>query len=403
VTWTAEGTLVDATTLGALAPADVLYEFDGPRVFTSVAPDGSQLLAYVCDENASGFWLLVVPTADEVIADLRAGRTALLAALDQPWVWLVERDFDGNSVSVRRITLALVPAVNLPQRGVRLTGEEALVRIRLSGKGIGRTNVPASVARRGVDAVTTGLKSLFDHVVGRESFGRPRDEFRRLYDLPVQELAFNSFEVAFGEPVEPAQGHLGIEDAAKSNAAAQKTAAGASDLLRRAIGWLEGPASKELPDDDEATSLAMLRALEKMTPPQTGLVEKVEISGSLLDRTARKPVILTRVASKRVRVAIARVTAEKEELVTLSGVISEFDKQKLSFILREIAEQLDDQKCVIDETLYDDAYDRFIDDARVVVVGRRTRGKSDPLAVIAIQPQPPANPAPTDEGSGQPS
>lgn len=392
-TWTSEGTLLDAAVLGVLEPVEVLYDFDGPRVFTTLAPDGATLLAYVCDETVLGTRLLVVPTDQKTVDDVKSGGIALFTALNQPWVWLVERDGGGSPMSVRRIRLSDVPLLNLPRPGARLTGDEALVRIRLSGRGIGRCNVPASVARRGMDAVTTGLKSIFDHIVGRESFGRPREEFRRLYDLPVREFAFNSFEVVFGEPAAPSQdhasqGHLSLADIEESNLAVQKTAEAAAELLRRAIDWAESQTDAEPPDPDDATSLAMLRALEKLTPPQTGLVEKVELSGSLFDRSARRPATLTRAASKRVRAAITKATAEKEELISLTGVISEFDKDKPSFTLREIEGQVEDQKCVIDENLFDDAFEHFVDDARVIVVGRRTRGKSEVLRVLAIQPKP---------------
>lgn len=125
MTWTDLGRLVDVATLGTLTPVDVLYEYEGPRVFTSVAPDGSQLLAYVCAESASGLWLLVVPSAEYVVSTLKSGRISLRDAFDQTQIWLVKQDLEGNNVSVRRITIDMVPTINLPQRYARLTGEKS--------------------------------------------------------------------------------------------------------------------------------------------------------------------------------------------------------------------------------------------------------------------------------------
>lgn len=356
--------------LGILDPIETLYEFDGPRVFTSRDAEGFLLLAYVCDESALGSWLLVVPTAEQTVGALKEGQVTLFEALHQPWAWLVSRDNEGKTLATHRTELSSVPERNLPQRGARLTGEGPLVRIRLSGSGIGRANVPASVARRGMDAVTTGLKSVFDFVQGRAALGRPNEEFRKLYDLPLTYVAFNSFEVAFGQP------EAGLGD--------EQTIADASELLRNAIRWVEGEGG-ELPHDD-VTSSVMLRALEKLAPPLTGLVEKVELSGSMLSRSPHRPISLTRVATKRIRAAIGSITAEREELITLHGVISQFDKVKASFTLREIAGQTEEQKCMVaDDSLYDEAFDRFVDNERVVIVGRRTRGRSEAVVVIAIQ------------------
>lgn len=104
------------TMVGTLEPVEVLVDFDGPRVFTSLAPDGAMLLAYVCDETGSR--LLVVPTDRETVDDLKSGRLALLTALTLPWVWLVDRD--GSLVSARRTTLGEVPPLNLPLARARL-------------------------------------------------------------------------------------------------------------------------------------------------------------------------------------------------------------------------------------------------------------------------------------------
>jgi len=134
VTWVSEGTPLDIAVLGALEAVEVLYDFDGPRVFKCLEPDGAPLLAYVCDETDTGTRLLVVPTNQETIEGVKSGRIALLTALDQPWVWLVERDGYDKTLSVSRIALSEVPPLNLPQPGA-LTGDTALVRIRLSGKG----------------------------------------------------------------------------------------------------------------------------------------------------------------------------------------------------------------------------------------------------------------------------
>ena len=114
-----EESVFDNNLVGSLDPVEILYEFDGFQVFTSLTPDGTLLLVYTCNEDGD---LLAVPTSQKVLDDLKSGQIALLNALRQPWVWSVGYD----RKTVRKCSWDLLPSKHLPRPGVKLSGSRDL-------------------------------------------------------------------------------------------------------------------------------------------------------------------------------------------------------------------------------------------------------------------------------------
>jgi len=59
--------------------------------------------------------------------------------------------------------------------------------------------MPCSVVSLVSQSARSSLKAIFDFVCEANTVGRP-DAQRALYDLPVKQLRFASFEVGLGEP-----------------------------------------------------------------------------------------------------------------------------------------------------------------------------------------------------------
>ena len=118
--WEVQAPTVSPTRFAGLVPLDVLYDFDGPRIFTSHADDGALLLAYQCAETPDTSRFVVVPADRHDVLDLAEGRVALRAALAQPWVWIVDRRHDGTLTNAWSTSLRDVPDSVLPRAGVTL-------------------------------------------------------------------------------------------------------------------------------------------------------------------------------------------------------------------------------------------------------------------------------------------
>lgn len=105
--------------LGNLTPEEVLYDFDGPRIFTCRTPNQELLLAFLYDLHDSNHLYMVVPTNRTRIESLKSGKLSLREALEQPWIWQVEVR-DGNILLATKVELETLPEDVLPNPGVLL-------------------------------------------------------------------------------------------------------------------------------------------------------------------------------------------------------------------------------------------------------------------------------------------
>jgi hypothetical protein len=95
VDWELNATPVDVADIGNLAPSEVLYDFDGPRIFSAQSPLGD-LLCFLVDDDGAELRFIAAPTNPDILAKLKDGIRSVRDALDQPWVWFVDLGYDGQ-------------------------------------------------------------------------------------------------------------------------------------------------------------------------------------------------------------------------------------------------------------------------------------------------------------------
>lgn len=373
--WSVQGSECSIGFLGSMTPVDVLYDFDGPRIFTFQTADGDLMLAHQCDEDdeTGVARFVVVPTELAIIDQLRQGEITVRQALHQPWSWLVDRRFGGGICTAWRVSLQSLPEDALPEAGVYLSPEHApLLSVRMIGEGIGTAGVPGSVVRRAIDGATAALKALTERVLQvRRIAGRPDEDIRRFYDLPASRFAFASFEVAFKEPPPPAQ--IEAFDAERD------VLADVGELLQRGLDWATAGTEAPLAEDEDWKSV--LEALSKLVPPSHGRVEQVQMGGRLIHAAQRGPYVLSRATTKRVRNAYKRLVHD-DLPISHEGFIREFDKDKLVFMLRDSA-GMDIARCSFPEQLFDDVDTAFDQDLLVIIQGHRP-AQSQLVEVVSI-------------------
>lgn len=124
--WNVSGTLLDNDALGNLAPVEILYEYEGPRIFTA-SHCGRPVLAYEsdCDDEQRIRRLLVVPTSDRIVRELKEGMLSISDSLKQPWLHAVDQSFDGTILAIWHISAGLesVPEKYKPVEGTLLSAE----------------------------------------------------------------------------------------------------------------------------------------------------------------------------------------------------------------------------------------------------------------------------------------
>ncbi len=358
----------------SLEPVRVLYEFDGPRIFT-VSSQSGDFLAYLSTESdsTSSARYILAPTGDAMVTALEEGTRTVFEALAQPWIWIVDVGFDGQVKQGWRTSIGEIPAEMLPKPHVMLWPElEPLVSIRMIGSTLKEGQIPGSVVRRAIEGVANALKKVAELVLGDQK--RQGLTGRQFYDLPAQHFAFRSFEVSFRVP-NFKQLQLGEQEGVveqQYDAVAKK--------FSEALHWAStaDPEESAFPRID----LDLLKALERLVPPQTGAVERVELRGQLFKHLPDKRFELSRQASKKVSRALAKLRDPQEKVRSLSGLIDEFDKGKMTFTLRYTGEA--EYRCSISDELYDEVMELFmVDDERVTVTAWEASGKKT-LEVIRI-------------------
>jgi len=357
--WEPDGIPVDAGRFGEMDPEDILYEFDGPRIFSFRNPDGDLLLAYLFSEEDAISRYIVVPANPTLIEKLAHGRKSMRESLAQSWVWVVDVPFGKVPATAWKTDFLNLPNRFLPKAGLCVNpAHEPLLTVRLVGEGLGPENgVPASVITRAVSGSSKALKALVNWAAERvRAAGRPDEAIRKLYDLPANRFRIASFEVSFVSPE--------LEGEAEEVDAAHDTLLTVGKTLQQGLAWATiGDAA---PVEQTPEWIALLEALKNLAPPSHGLVQEVHVSGRMVNRTAR-PFVLTRRSTARIAQAQRAMRDLPREFATF-GVIREFDLDKASLRLRPEQEGEDFKIISVPEDMIDDAFNLFRPDQRVLVV-----------------------------------
>jgi hypothetical protein len=235
------------------------------------------------------------------------------------------------------------------------------------GASLQRTETPASVIKIAIDAAEKSLKKLSEHVLGKRSQkpGRTIRPDRKYYDLPTQQIAYGSLEIAFGPPPKTTQQDFVDETT--------EILEQMGLLLRKGLELTAR--QNELPklttSNDEEERIA-LEAVKDLAPSIQGAVDEVQISGRLVG-TDKIPTRLTRDTRKWLNQLLSP-SKQQEDHIVAEGVIREADKDRLSFTLRSLSgvhPPIADSEIVFsfEDVLLDDVMLAFEAGFRVRVVG----------------------------------
>lgn len=118
--WQVEGLETAADFFSKLRPEKVLYDFDGPAIFTSRDIFGGQLLVYLCDEDEELSRFLAVPCQDDDIVRLEEGRAPVRAVLSRSHIWIIDVRHSGVLQRAWLARQGALPEDALPRADVLL-------------------------------------------------------------------------------------------------------------------------------------------------------------------------------------------------------------------------------------------------------------------------------------------
>lgn len=346
-------------------PVDrVLYEAEYPILYLTHTRQGQRLLAYVADESQPALITLLAPISNVALGSLESGTMGVREALSASWLWLHQPGREAAHLWAIEVTE--LPDAHLPRPGTPLYPEhEPVLRTRAVGENVTLGRMPASVVAFVADATRKAFKTILDFSLSRNAEGRPTEEHRALYDLPVQQFAFGSFELSFGAPSEDLFGRDEVQ------AAAEKLTTGllwASDLRNDA----------PLPAESDEERAAILRATLLLTPPSSGPISEVQVSGRWVNGGR---VRLTRASRAKVRSELK--TVEEERIVVYHGRVGEVDVDNQSFVLRDTQDGVQRRGYFLEEQR-DDMIQYMAEERLVDVLGVERQGR---IYVFAVAPE----------------
>ena len=241
--WDARGKPGDTERIMPFEPVEILYEFDGPRIFTIRDFDDELNLVDWSDEDDQTTRYVVGPTSPRILDDLRQGVLSVFDALNQPRSWLCDVTLERSPSRCLLVDFEAIPRDAFPAQSTMLWPTlEPVLTLRAVGPEIVPGKIPGSVIRSCVEGVQESFKVLSEYVPGQTpQAGRPDEFMRRLFDVPTQRFAFASSEISFRMPVE--EKNLFTSTGHKSPEV--ETLEEVGSLLNKGLKWLTTSAGAE--------------------------------------------------------------------------------------------------------------------------------------------------------------
>ncbi len=250
-------------------------------------------------------------------------------------------------------------------------------------------SIPSSVIRWLVERTQKALKILAEYVLEqRRTSGRPAEVLRRLYDLPAQRMAFNSFEISFRSPLRSAELFTGTADDPLRQEIAALGQIGT--LLGAGLVWATQGSSRATPSFEGRSTeerRVILEAVKQLAPSMGGEVQTVEVRGSWVPPVSR-PVRLSPESRRLIASVSGGLQTREGRVVEFAGRIRELDLDRLQFHLREINGEELSRRFVFDEDLLPEVSDIFQEQSVVRVVGIEESSAASPEAVALMRERP---------------
>lgn len=182
-----------------MTPCDVLYEVDGPTIFTAQV-GLSKLLFFKHDETEDADIFVAAAVSDADLSALRQGHVSVRGALSYRDAWLVKVDHDYVVESFQAHDLASIEPY-LPPRGIGLAPAfgtvpdtleqaEAFLSFKFVGQSMTEESMPLSVFKELVD----NISSLVRHTLLPTALQKGRNN--RFFDVTIGQPKFASLLVS---------------------------------------------------------------------------------------------------------------------------------------------------------------------------------------------------------------
>lgn len=184
---------------GTITPSEVLFEVDGPTIFTAQV-GLSKFLFSKHDETDDAEIFVAAALEDADLAALRAGRISVRGALSYRNAWLVKADFDYVVQNYQAHDFSSIEPY-LPPKGLGLSAKfgvvpdsieqaESFLSFKFVGQSMTEESMPLSVFKELVDNIST----LVRHTLLPKALQKGRNN--RFFDVKIGQPKFASLLVS---------------------------------------------------------------------------------------------------------------------------------------------------------------------------------------------------------------
>jgi len=191
--WNITGKPANFSRFQPFEPAEVLYEFDGPRIFTLTDNDDELNLVYWSDEIEQTSRYVVVPTTAKILTALKKGSISVFDALNQPRCWLCDANQLGELTGCQRVEFEDIPRDSLPGIGTMLLPSLEPQLLQLEGRIRELDKDRLSFELREIDGSSQTQRFVFDEDLLEEVFQSFEANVRVLVagrTFPAKNLAY---------------------------------------------------------------------------------------------------------------------------------------------------------------------------------------------------------------------
>lgn len=302
--------------LGRILPLKVLYQFDGPILFSSVL-GLSQMLFFKYDEVEAHDLFLAVPTDPKTLSHLQSGRLSVRGALGYGKCFVVQMDFEGKVHAYWETQIDEMDKELLPDFGVGLDPRapwvvdtveqiDSFLSVRFSGSGLSRETIAFRTFMKLMESVYEAARGVLAPI-GLE---KARSS---VFDFKIKEPVFGSLIVTIDEP---------SADLERVNKLMRRTDITTDDLLRSfersrddLFDGLTGLVESNPDDLDAAQSAARYTLIQKLVdllPDNDSAFSKVEFNTS------------TSIGMRHVEIKSGKAASLREEYSKASQSVQEF-------------------------------------------------------------------------------
>ena len=168
--WNITGKPANFSRFQPFEPAEVLYEFDGPRIFTLIDNEDELNLVYWSDEIEQTSRYVVVPTTEKILKALKKGSISVFDALNQPRCWLCDSNQLGELTDCQRVEFEDIPRDSLPGIGTMLLPGLEPQLLQLEGRIRELDKDRLSFELREIDGPSQTQRFVFDEELLEEVF-----------------------------------------------------------------------------------------------------------------------------------------------------------------------------------------------------------------------------------------